>query len=213
MLGIVGKKVGMSRIYDDKGVVIPVTLIQLYECCVSGVDSLKDKDYVNVVLSYDKPKNPEKKLTKSILGIYKKKNLDPYSKMTTVRMSKDKTFNVGDILKADLLNETPLIDVVGVSKGKGFAGGMKRWNFKGLEATHGVSVSHRSIGSTGNRMSPAKVFKNKKMPGQLGNEQVTVKNLKIVDIDPADNVICVKGAIPGFNGGDVIVKTAKRGQK
>lgn len=211
MLGIVGKKIGMSRIYDSKGAVIPVTLIQIYDCCVSDVNALEDKDYVNVVLSYDKPKNPEKKLTKSILGIYKKKNLDPYAKMTTVRMSKDKTFNIGDILKADFLEGTPLVDVVGVSKGKGYAGGMKRWGFRGLEATHGVSVSHRSIGSTGNRMSPAKVFKGKKMPGQLGDEQVTVKNLKVVDIDTADNIVCVKGAIPGFKGRDVIIKTAKRG--
>lgn len=210
MLGLVGKKIGMSRIYDSKGTVIPVTLIQLYECCVSDVNAMEDKDYNNVVLSYDKPKNPEKKMTKSILGIYKKKNLEPYSKMTTVRMSKDKTFNIGDILKADLLNGINFVDVVGISKGKGYAGGMKRWGFHGLEATHGVSVSHRSLGSTGNRMSPAKVWKGKKMPGHLGNEQVTIKNLKIVDIDLTDNLVCVKGAIPGFNGRDVLIKTAKR---
>ena len=160
---------------------------------------------------YDKPKNAEKKLTKPILGIYKKKNLEPYSKMTTVKMSKDKTFNIGDMLNAGLLDGVKLVDITGISKGKGFAGGMKRWNFRGLEASHGVSVSHRSIGSTGNRMSPAKVFKGKKMPGQLGDEQITVKNLKVVDIDTADNVICVKGAIPGFKGRDVIIKTAKRG--
>lgn len=210
MLGLVGKKIGMSRIYDSKGSVIPVTLIQLYECCVSEVNPMEDKDYNNVVLSYDEPKNAEKKLSKAILGIYKKKNLKPYSKMTTVRMSKDKTFNIGDILKADLLNGVNLVDVVGISKGKGYAGGMKRWNFRGLEASHGVSVTHRSIGSTGNRMSPAKVWKGKKMPGHLGNEQVTIKNLKVVDIDPTDNVICVKGAIPGFSGRDVLIKTAKR---
>ncbi|HSQ97223.1 MAG TPA: 50S ribosomal protein L3 [Rickettsiales bacterium] len=210
MLGLVGKKIGMSRVYDSNGTVVPVTLIQLYECCVSDVNQIEDKDYVNVVLSYDKPKNAEKKLNKSILGIYKKKNLEPYAKMMTVRMSKDKTFNIGDILKADLLKDVASVDIVGISKGKGFAGGMKRWNFKGLEATHGVSVSHRSIGSTGNRMSPSKVFKNKKMPGQLGDEQVTIKNLKVVDIDSTDNLICVKGAIPGFKGRDVLIKTAKR---
>ena len=210
MLGLVGKKIGMSRIYDSKGSVIPVTLIQLYECCVSEVNPMEDKAYNNVVLSYDEPKNAEKKLSKAILGIYKKKNLKPYSKMTTVRMSKDKTFNIGDILKADLLNGVNLVDVVGISKGKGYAGGMKRWNFRGLEASHGVSITHRSIGSTGNRMSPAKVWKGKKMPGHLGNEQVTIKNLKVVDIDPTDNVICVKGAIPGFSGRDVLIKTAKR---
>ena len=113
MLGLVGKKIGMSRIYDSKGSVIPVTLIQLYECCVSEVNPMEDKDYNNVVLSYDEPKNAEKKLSKAILGIYKKKNLKPYSKMTTVRMSKDKTFNIGDILKADLLNGVNLVDVKG----------------------------------------------------------------------------------------------------
>lgn len=211
MLGIVGKKIGMSRIYDSNGAVIPVTLIQLYECCVSDVKELEGKDYLNVTLSYDKPKNPEKKLNKSILGIYKKKNLEPYAKMTTVKMSKDKPVNIGNILNAALLDGVVLVDITGISKGKGFAGGMKRWNFRGLEASHGVSVTHRSIGSTGNRMSPAKVFKGKKMPGQLGDEQVTVKNLKVVDIDTADNIICVKGAIPGFKGRDVIIKTAKRG--
>ena len=109
-----------------------------------------------------------------------------------------------------MLNGVNLVDVVGISKGKGYAGGMKRWNFRGLEASHGVSITHRSIGSTGNRMSPAKVWKGKKMPGHLGNEQVTIKNLKVVDIDPTDNVICVKGAIPGFSGRDVLIKTAKR---
>lgn len=208
MLGLVGKKIGMSRIYDAKGAVVPVTLIQLYECVVSDVNQIKDKDYTNVTLSYDKPKNPDKKINKSILGVYKKKNLDPHSKMTTVRMSKDKTFNIGDVLKADLFKDTPVVDITGISKGKGFAGGMKRWHFHGLEASHGVSVSHRSLGSTGNRMSPAKVFKGKKMPGQMGNEQVTIQNLKVVDIDPADNIVCVKGAIPGFNGRDVVIKTA-----
>jgi len=210
MIGLIGKKVGMSRIYDEKGVVIPVTLIQLYECCVSDINEFTDKDYNNVVLSYDKPKNPEKKLSKPVLGIYKKKGLDPHAKMTAVKMSKDKSFNVGDILKADFLKDTPIVDVVGISKGKGFAGGMKRWGFHGLEASHGVSVSHRSVGSTGNRTSPAKVFKGKKMPGQMGDKQITVKNLKVVDLDLEDNVICVKGAIPGFSGRDVIVKTAKK---
>jgi large subunit ribosomal protein L3 len=211
MLSIVGKKIGMSRIYTTKGDVVPVTLIQIYECCVSNVYEVKDQDYINVTLSYGKPKNPEKKLSKAVLGIYKKKNLEPYSKMTTVKMSKEKTFNIGDIIKADLFASVSTVDVTGVSKGKGFAGGMKRWNFQGLEASHGVSVSHRSLGSIGNRMSPSKVFKGKKMPGQMGNGQITVQNLKIVDIDTEDNVICVKGAIPGFNGSDVIVKTAIKG--
>ena len=210
MLGLIGKKIGMSRIYDSKGAVIPVTLIQVYECCVSDVNELADKDYTNVVLSYDKPKNAEKKISKPVLGIYKKKGLEPHRRMKAIRMSKDKTPKVGDILKADFLKDTPIVDITGISKGKGFAGGMKRWGFHGLEASHGVSVSHRSLGSTGNRTSPAKVFKGKKMPGQMGDEQVTVQNLKVVDVNTEDNVICVKGAIPGFSGRDVVIKTAKK---
>ena len=206
MLGIIGKKIGMSRIYDNKGVVIPVTLIQLYECCVSEINSIDNKNYNNVVLSYDKPKNAEKQLTKPIIGYYKKKNLEPYSKKKTVKISKDKKLNIGDILKVDFLEGVELVDVTGISKGKGFAGGMKRWGFHGLEAQHGVSISHRSLGSTGNRMSPSKVWGGKKMPGQMGNTQITVKNLKIVDINKDDNFICVKGSIPGFNGSDVLIK-------
>ncbi len=210
MLGIVGKKIGMSRIYDSKGAVIPVTLIQIYECIVSDVKQFEGSEELNVTLSYGKPKNPEKKLSKAVLGIYKKKNLDPCLKMTDVKMSKEKTFNIGDLLNAALLEGVNLVDVVGISKCKGFAGGMKRLGFKGLEASHVVAVSHRSIGYTGNRMSPAKVFKGKKMPGHMGSQQITVKNLKIVDIDLVDNIICVKGAIPGGKGEDVIIKKSKR---
>ncbi|GMO56038.1 MAG: 50S ribosomal protein L3 [Rickettsiales bacterium] len=209
MLGIIGKKLGMSRIYTEKGVVIPVTLIQIYDCLVSEIQEFEDKDYNNVILSFDKPKN-EKKLNKSIVGEYKKRGQDPYKKKTAVRVSKDVAAKVGDILKADFLNGITNVDVTGVSKGKGFAGGMKRWHFQGLEAAHGVSVSHRSIGSTGNRMSPAKVFKGKKMPGHMGNEQTTVKNLRVVEINPEDNVIAVKGAVPGGKNGDVVIKTVRR---
>ena len=209
MFSIVGKKVGMSRIYNDKGILTPITLIQLYDCCVSEINSIDGKNYNNIVLSYDKPKNPDKKLTKPIIGYYNKKNLEPYSKKCTVKISKDKSFNIGDILKSDLLSNVDLVDVTAISKGKGFAGGMKRWGFHGLEAQHGVSISHRSLGSTGNRMSPAKVFKGKKMPGQMGNKKVTVKNLKVVEINNEGNFICLKGAVPGFNGTDVLIKIVK----
>jgi large subunit ribosomal protein L3 len=210
MVGIVGKKLGMSRIYTDKGVVVPVTLIEVYDSIVSEIQEFPDKDYNNIIISYNKPKNPEKKLNKSIIGEYEKKNLEPYKHKIAIRVSKDKTFNVGDTLKADFLKDLANVDVTGISKGKGFAGGMKRWHFQGLEAAHGVSISHRSIGSTGNRMSPSKVFKGKKMPGHLGNEQTTIKNLEIVEIKPEDNLVVVKGAVPGGKGQDVIIKKVRR---
>jgi large subunit ribosomal protein L3 len=210
MLGIVGKKIGMSRIYTEKGVVIPVTLIQVYDCVVSEIQEFADKDYNNIIVAYDKPSNPEKKLDKPTLGYYKKKNLDPYKKRIAIRVSKDKTYNVGDVIKADVLTDTANVDVTGVSKGKGFAGGMKKYHFQGLEAAHGVSVSHRAIGSIGNRMSPSKVFKGKRMAGHMGDEQTTIKNLKVVEIKPEDNVVVLKGAVPGAAGEDVIIKTVRR---
>ncbi|MDR3290360.1 MAG: 50S ribosomal protein L3 [Rickettsiales bacterium] len=209
MLGIIGKKLGMSRIYTEKGVVVPVTLIQIYDCVVSEIQEFEDKNYNNIILGFDKPKN-ENKLNKSIVGDYKKKGLEPQKKKLAVRVSKDSSVKVGDILRADYLNGTTNVDVTGVSKGKGFAGGIKRHHFQGMPASHGHSLSHRSIGSTGNRMSPAKVFKGKKMPGHLGDLQTTIKNLKIIEINPEDNVIAVKGAIPGGKNGDVVIKTVRR---
>jgi len=208
MLGIVGKKIGMSRIYDSKGSVTPVTLIQVYECCVVAVKEFVD--YNNVTFGFGAVKNPNK-LTKPLRESYVKKGLQPHKKMLTVRMAKDKTPKVGDTVSVDVLTGVIAVDVTGISKGKGFAGGIKRWHFKGLEASHGVSISHRSIGSTGNRKLPGKVFAGKKMPGQLGNKRSTVKNLKIVEIDPNDRLVCVKGGIPGSNGSDVVIKRAKRG--
>lgn len=209
MLGIVGKKVGMSSVYTDKGAFVPVTLIQVYECCVCEVKEVGDKPYKNVVLGYDKPKNPEKQITKPELGYFKKIGVSPYRKKGAVQVSKDKTFNVGDILGVDFLKGVEAVDITGTSKGKGFAGPMKRHHFGGLPATHGVSISHRSHGSTGQRMSPSKVFKGKRMAGHLGSETTTIKNLKVLEINPEDNVLVVKGAIPGAKGEDVIIKTVR----
>jgi large subunit ribosomal protein L3 len=209
MLGIVGKKVGMSHVYTDRGVMIPVTLIQVYDCLVSEIQDIPDKDYKNVILAFDKPKN-ENKLNKSLVGDYKKKGIEVHKKKKSVRVSKDKEIKVGDILKVNFLEGIYNVDITGISKGKGFAGGMKRWHFHGMPASHGHSVSHRSLGSTGNRMSPSKVFKGKKMPGQLGNKQTTVKNLRIMEINQDDNLIAVKGAVPGGKNGDVVIKTVRR---
>jgi large subunit ribosomal protein L3 len=205
MFSVVGKKIGMSRLYDEKGKVTPVTLVKIYDCCVSDLKINENKDFNKVVLSYGKYKNPEKKMTKSLLGFYKKKNLDPYKDKSEFKVSKDLEFKSGDILNAENLANGDLVDVVGISKGKGFAGVMKRWNFKGLRATHGVSISHRSHGSTGQRQDPGKVFKGKKMAGHMGSERVTIKNLEIVNIDKEDGVVCIKGAIPGHKGSDVVI--------
>ena len=211
MFCLVGKKLGMSRIYDEKGVVTPVTLVQLYETIVSDFIVNEEKDFNSLTISYDKPNNPEKKLSKAVLGIYKKKNLEPYKKMKTIKVKKEDQYNVGELLGIDLFDLGDEVSVTGISKGKGFAGGMKRWGFHGACATHGVSRTHRAIGSTGTRHP--NVYKGRKMPGHLGNEQVTVKNLKVVDLDKDNHIICVKGGIPGSTGSDVVVKKASKKQE
>ncbi|MBR2141565.1 MAG: 50S ribosomal protein L3 [Rickettsiales bacterium] len=207
---MVGKKLGMSRIYLDNGVVVPVTLIKVYDGLISDFKTYDDKDFNHVVLSYGKDKKTEKRINKSVLGFYKKKNLEAYDHMKTFKVSKDENFNVGDVLDFNQFKLGDNLNITGISKGKGYAGVMKRHHYSGLEAAHGVSVSHRSIGSTGNRRREGKVMKGKAMAGHMGSEQVTVKNLQVVGIENNDGVICVKGAVPGSKGSDLIIKIANK---
>lgn len=206
MVAMVGKKLGMSRLYLDNGVVVPVTLIRVYDSLVSDFKTYDDKDFNHVVLSYGKDKKTEKRLNKSVLGYYKKKNLEAYDNMKTFKVEKEDTFNVGDILDYNQFKQGDMVSVTGISKGKGYAGVMKRHNYAGLEAAHGVSISHRSLGSTGNRRREGKVVKGKAMAGHMGSDQITVKNLKVVRIEGDNSVICVKGAVPGSKGSDLIIK-------
>lgn len=206
MFSVVGKKIGMSRLYNETGEVTPVTLVKVYDGqVVEFIANDNEKDFNKVVLAYGKVNNPKKKISKPLLGFYKKKGLEPYKNKAEFKVAKNLEFKTGDVLNVDNLAVNDLIDVIGTSKGKGFAGPMKRWNFKGLRASHGVSVSHRSHGSTGQRQDPGKVFKGKKMAGHMGSERVTIKNLEIVDVDREDGVVCIKGAIPGHRGSDVVI--------
>jgi len=202
---VVGKKLGMSRLYNEQGEVIPVTLVKIYNGCISDFMANENKDFNKIVLAYGKVNNPEKKISKPLLGFYKKKNLDPYKNKAEFKVAKNLEFKTGDLLNVDNLGLGDVVDVIGISKGKGFAGPMKRWNFKGLRATHGVSVSHRSHGSTGQRQDPGKVFKGKKMAGHMGSERKTIKNLVIASVNKEEGIVCIKGAIPGHKGGDVII--------
>lgn len=206
MTAVIGKKLGMSRIYLDNGKVIPVTLVKIYDGIVSDFKKYNDKEFNHITISYGKDKKTEKRINKSVLGYYKKNNLEAYDNMKTFKVEKGEEFSVGDTIGLNQLKKGDYIDATGISKGKGFAGAMKRHHFGGLEAAHGVSVSHRSLGGTGTRRQEGKVFKGKKMPGQMGNKQVTVKNLVIVSIEADNNVICIKGAIPGCKGSDLIIK-------
>ncbi len=209
MLELVGKKIGMSHIFKDSGASVPLTMIQLYENCVLDLQVNEGKDFDNLLVAFEKVENA-KKLSKSLTGIFNKKSVPLFKKIRGSQVRKNLELKVGDAITIDsIVAEGDMINISGVTSGKGFAGPMKRWNFRGLEATHGVSVSHRSHGSTGQRQDPGKTFKGKKMAGHMGVENVTVKNLEVLIVDKEKSVIAVKGSIPGNNGADVVLKIAK----
>jgi len=205
MLGLIGKKIGMSRLYSEDGIATPVTLVQLYDTCVSDYSKNENGEFSLVTVSFDPAKKADK-VAKPQRVMYEKKNLSPYRKSVSFKIPANKEYKIGDKIGIDKISKGDFFNIQGTSKGKGFAGGMKRWNFSGLEASHGVSVSHRALGSTGHCTQPGRTFKGKKMPGQMGNKTITVKNLEVLDVNTNNNVICIKGAIPGHKDGDVILR-------
>jgi len=209
MLELIGQKIGMSHLFNQEGVMQPLTFVKLYDNCVLDLAVNENKDFDSLVVAFDKVTNA-KKLNKSQVGFFNKKSTAMFRKVKQSKIKKGSQFKANDSILVDsVLKEGDMIAVSGITIGKGFAGVMKRHNFKGLEAAHGVSVSHRSHGSTGQRQDPGKVFKGKKMAGHMGVDKITVKNLQILVVDKEQSVIGIKGAIPGNAGGDVIVKIAK----
>jgi large subunit ribosomal protein L3 len=206
MINLIAKKIGMSHIYLESGVAVPFTMVKLYDSCVVGLNINQDKEFDNILIGFNKSANV-KKVAKSVAGVFVKNNLPVHKKIYGCRVEKNSNYKIGDVVVFDsLIKEGDFVDVGGITTGKGFAGVMKRHNFGGLEASHGVSVSHRSHGSTGQRQDPGKVFKGKKMAGHMGVDKVTVKNLEILMVDKENNSIGIKGAIPGTNGSDVVIK-------
>lgn len=212
--GLIAQKVGMTRVFADDGQHVPVTVLKVDSCQVVAVRT-EDKDgYTAVQLGAGAIK--VKNVTKPQRGHFAKAKVEPKRKVVEFRVDADALIEVGAELSAAHFVAGQFVDVTGTSIGKGFAGAMKRWNFGGLRATHGVSVSHRSHGSTGNRQDPGKVFKNKKMAGHLGDEKVTVLNLKVVSVDEERGLIFLKGAVPGAEGSwlrirDAVKKKAPEG--
>jgi len=203
--GLVAQKLGMTRIFSEDGVHIPVTLLR-----VDGAQVVATRDYGDGkhAVQLGAGKRKVKNVSKAMRGHFAKAKVEPKAKLAEFRVSEDALLEVGAELAADHFVAGQYVDIVGVSKGKGFSGAMKRHNFGGLEATHGVSISHRSHGSTGQCQDPGRVFKGKKMAGQYGSEQKTVQNLKIVSADVGEGIIAVRGAVPGGKGGYVLVKDA-----
>lgn len=209
MLELVGKKIGMTHMYNEAGAATPLTMVQVYDNCVLELAVNADKDFDNLLVAFEKV-TKTKNVSKSVAGIFNKKSVPLFKKIRGSQVKKGLELKVGDSITIDSVLKTgDKISIAGITIGKGFAGVMKRWNFAGLEASHGVSVSHRSHGSTGQRQDPGKTFKGKKMAGHMGVEKVTTKNLEVLMIDAEKSVIAVKGAVPGNAGSDVILKIAK----
>jgi large subunit ribosomal protein L3 len=204
--GVIAQKLGMTRIFTDAGEHVPVTVLRLANCQVIGHRTKDKNGYVALQLGAGSRK--AKTLSRAERNNFAVAKVEPKRKVVEFRVDEKALIPVGAEITADHFVVGQFVDVVGTSIGKGFAGGMKRWNFGGLRATHGVSVSHRSIGSTGGRQDPGKTFKNKKMPGQMGNTRITTLNLKVMQTDVERGLILVEGAVPGAKGGWITVRDA-----
>ena len=201
--GLIGRKVGMTQIFDEKGNVIPVTVVELGPCTVTQKKTVENDGYNAVQLGFE-----DKKVTrtnKPMKGHFDKANVAPKKVLKEFRLEDDSAINVGDILKADIFAAGEKVDVVGISKGKGTAGAIKRWNFSRLKETHGTGPVARHAGSLGACSDPSRVYKGKKLAGHLGAERVTIQNLDVVKVDAENNLIAIKGAIPGPKKGIVMV--------
>jgi large subunit ribosomal protein L3 len=204
--GVIAQKVGMTRIFTDAGEHIPVTVLRLENCQVVGQRTAEKNGYTAVQLGAGRPK--VKRLSRAERGGFAVANVEPKRRVAEFRVSPENMIDVGAEITADHFVEGQYVDVSGTSIGKGFAGGMKRHGFGGLRASHGVSINHRSLGSTGQCQDPGKVFKGKKMAGQMGNVSVTTQNLRVVKTDAERGLIMIRGAVPGAKGGWVLLRDA-----
>ncbi|MDD6186684.1 MAG: 50S ribosomal protein L3 [Oscillospiraceae bacterium] len=200
---IIGKKIGMTQLFDENGMVVPVTVVEAGPCVVVQKKTVESDGYQAVQVGFGEVK--DKHLTKPEKGHFEKAGVAPKKTLREFRLDSIENINVGDIIKADTFAAGDKVDVCGTSKGKGYAGTIKRWNNHRLKETHGVGPVHRHAGSNGSTSTPSRVFKGKKLPGHLGAERVTVQNLTVVKIDAENNLIAVKGAIPGAKGGIVVL--------
>ncbi|AEC17183.1 50S ribosomal protein L3 [Gallibacterium anatis] len=206
MIGLIGRKVGMTRIFNEDGVSIPVTVIEIEANRVTQVKTLETDGYCAVQVTTGSKKASH--VTKPEAGHFVKAGVEAGRGLWEFRVAEGEEFTLGQEINVDIFADVKKVDVTGTSKGKGYAGTVKRWNFRTQDATHGNSLSHRVPGSIGQNQTPGRVFKGKKMSGHLGNERVTVQSLEVVRVDAERKLLLVKGAVPGATGGDLIVKPA-----
>jgi len=204
--GVITQKVGMTRLFLDDGRHVPVTVLKLDGCQVVSTRTDEKDGYTAVQLGSGFAK--AKRLSKADRGNFAKAEVEPKRKLAEFRVDAKNLLEVGDLIQADHFVAGQKVDVTGVTIGRGFTGAMKRWNFRGLEASHGVSISHRSLGGTGGRQDPGKTFKNKKMHGHYGDDNVTTQNLEVAKVDVERGLIMIRGAVPGSKGGWVMVRDA-----
>lgn len=200
---IIGKKIGMTQIFDESGKVIPVTVVEAGPCVVAQKKTVENDGYASVQIGFGDVK--AQKVTKPMRGHFEKADVAPKKFLREFRVDDIDAYNVGDLIKADVFAAGDKVDVIGTSKGKGYAGVIKRWNFQRLKESHGSGPVVRHGGSIGNASDPSRIFKGRKMAGHLGSERVTVQNLTIVKVDAENNLLAIKGAIPGPNGGTVMI--------
>jgi len=203
---ILGKKLGMTQIFDNNGLVVPVTVVEAGPCYVSQVKTVENDGYSAVQLAFGEVR--ENLINKPMLGALKKAEISAKKYLKEFKLDNASEYKLGDMIACDIFAEGDMVDVTGTSKGHGFSGTIAKWNFHRHRMTHGNGPVHRHVGSIGANTFPAKVFKGKKMAGRWGNEKVTVQNLKVVKVDAERNIILVKGAIPGAKGSLVSVKSA-----
>lgn len=204
--GLIGKKIGMTQIFDEAGNVIPVTVVEAGPCTVTQIKTVENDGYQAVQVGFGDVK--VSRVNKPMKGHFDKADVAPKKTLKEFRLENIDGIEVGNILKADTFEVGEIVDVKGTSKGHGTAGAIKRWNFSRLRMTHGTGPNHRHAGSLGACSSPSRVFKGKKMAGHYGHETVTVQNLKIAKVDEENNLIAIKGAIPGPKGGIVVIADA-----
>lgn len=204
--GLIGKKIGMTQIFDEAGNVVPVTVVEAGPCTVTQIKTMENDGYEAIQVGFGDVK--VSRVNKPMKGHFDKADVAPKKTLKEFRLDSIDGIEVGNILKADTFEVGEVVDVKGTSKGHGTAGAIKRWNFSRLRMTHGTGPNHRHAGSLGACSSPSRVFKGKKMAGHYGHETVTVQNLKIAKVDAENNLIAIKGAIPGSKGGIVVIADA-----
>ena len=205
-IGLLGKKIGMTREFYKTGQSVPVTVLKIEKGRIINVIEEKDRGYKAIQLGFGKIKNS--KLTKAMKGYFSKKNTEPKKRLKEFKVKDTAIYKAGNEFGLEIFKDVKFVDIRSKTIGKGFAGGMKRHNFSGLRATHGVSVSHRSHGSTGQRQDPGKVFKGKKMAGHMGDKIRTMQNIEIIKSDLENDLLFIKGSIPGAKNTEILVKTS-----